>query len=153
MYSRSSNSTTHIAKHTMYWVNAGSFEQFIYFLFFLHRLVWFVSLNNIELWNTFWPNCAIYYYLHTTKMYTRVFFNSASRGLIKCLWQRVFSFFTRILPRPYQNSGFSISHTGVGSFHIFGKRYQNKLKTVCNQWPKLCLCLNAQPEIQIFKVI
>ena len=41
----------------------------------------------------------------------------------------------------------------VSCFWSFGKKYENDLRVIFDQWPKLSLGLDVQPEIPILKVI
>ena len=38
-------------------------------------------------------------------------------------------------------------------FVCFGKRYENDLRVIFNQWPKLKLGFDVEPEFRILKVI
>ena len=41
----------------------------------------------------------------------------------------------------------------VSWFWSFGKKYENDLRVIFDQWPKLSLGLDVRPEIPILKVI
>ena len=41
----------------------------------------------------------------------------------------------------------------VSWFWSFGKKYENDIRVIFDQWPKLSLGLNVRPEIPILKVI